>query len=65
MSIIDIDDDVYNKLFSIVKNNKWDDLINFITNNKYIDINTNMDAEIPESCWISNNCPFPYKKCIE
>ena len=40
MSIIDVDDDVYNKLFSIVKNNKWDDLIDFITNNKYIDINT-------------------------
>ena len=39
MSIQDIDDDIYIKLFSIVKNNKWDELIDFITSNKYIDIN--------------------------
>ena len=40
MSIIDVDDDIYIKLFSIVKNNKWDELIDFVTVNKYIDINT-------------------------
>ena len=39
MSIQDVDDDIYIKLFSIVKNNKWDELIDFITSNKYIDIN--------------------------
>jgi ankyrin repeat protein len=40
MSITDIDDDIYIKLFSIVKNNKWDEVINFLEKNKDIDINT-------------------------
>jgi len=40
MSIENIDDDVYIKLFNLVKNNKWDDVIEYINVNKNIDINT-------------------------
>jgi len=35
----DVDDDIYIKLFNIVKSNKWESLLNFLKENSDIDIN--------------------------